>query len=205
MKRDRGLLRFMPARSVVSPPLRVLCRPLGLLFRPPAEFGTPARRAISPKLREVNSSCCPSGTGFHPPAVLGTPVRRAARRGRLWGYAPFSAPLASPPRSTPKEGLSTSLACEGNAAIAAGASLTRYARSGDLPPRRVNARVRFRFGQTPFQPTTIDAIAGSRNAFVPFQLFQDVLTPRTWEKSNCITNMAASFTLPVVMVIAFQP
>ena len=98
MKRDRGLLRFMPARSVVSPLLRVLCRPLGLLFRPPAEFGTPARRAISPKLREVNSSCCPSGTGFHPPAVLGTPARRAARRGRLWGYAPFSAPLASPPK-----------------------------------------------------------------------------------------------------------
>ena len=25
------------------------------------------------------------------------PARRAARRGRLWGFAPFSAPLASPP------------------------------------------------------------------------------------------------------------
>ena len=128
-----------------------------------------------------------------------------SKAGPVMGLRPLLGPPCIPPRSTPKEGLSTSLACEGNAAIAAGASLTRYARSGDLPPRRVNARVRFRFGQTPFQPTTIDAIAGSRNAFVPFQLFQDVLTPRTWEKSNCITNMAASFTLPVVMVIAFQP
>ena len=26
------------------------------------------------------------------------PARRAARRGRLWGFAPFSAPLASPPK-----------------------------------------------------------------------------------------------------------
>ena len=149
MKRDRGLLRFMPARSVVSPPLRVLCRPLGLLFRPPAEFGTPARRAISPKLREVNSSCCPSGTGFHPPAVLGTPVRRAARRGRLWGYAPFSAPLASPPKHPLRRVFQISSCGEGNATIATGASFPRFARSGDLPPRRVNARGRFRFDQYP--------------------------------------------------------
>ena len=35
---------------------------------------------------------------FRRPAAFGTPARRAARRGRLWGYAPFSAPLASPPK-----------------------------------------------------------------------------------------------------------
>ena len=41
---------------------------------------------------------CPAGTRLRRPAEFGTPVRRAARRGRLWGYAPFSAPLASPPK-----------------------------------------------------------------------------------------------------------
>ena len=35
--------------------------------------------------------------------AIGTPARRAARRGRLWGYAPFAAPLASPPKH-PQEG-----------------------------------------------------------------------------------------------------
>ena len=80
-------------------------RPSGAEFRPPAELGTPARRAISPFRRGVVNSCCPAGTGFRPPAELGTPARRAARRGRLWGCAPFAAPLASPPKH-PLRGLS---------------------------------------------------------------------------------------------------
>ena len=81
------------------------CCPSGTVFRPPAEFGTPARRAISPPRRGVVNSCCPSGTAFRPPAKFETPVRRAARRGRLWGCAPFAAPLASPPKH-PLRGLS---------------------------------------------------------------------------------------------------
>ena len=134
------------------------CCPAGTGFRPPAKFGTPARRAIPPMRRAfrfhgggVIGFFCPAGTEFRPPAKFGTPARRAARWGRLWGYAPFSAPLASPPKH-PQEGLSTSLAWRGHASYAAGASLTRYARSGDLPPRRVNAIFRFRFGQCPLQP-----------------------------------------------------
>ena len=59
---------------------------------------------------------------------------------------------------------------EGNAAIAAGASFPRCAWSGDLPPRRVNARIRFRSDQYPFQPTTIDAIVSSGNGVVPFPI-----------------------------------
>ncbi len=55
-------------------------------------------------------------------------------------------PPLHPPRNTPKEGLPTSLAWRGHASCAAGASFPRFACSGDLPPRRVNARVRFRFG-----------------------------------------------------------
>ncbi|MPL57229.1 hypothetical protein SDC9_02728 [bioreactor metagenome] len=68
------------------------------------------------------------------------------------GLRPFC-PLASP-RSTPKERFQFPSGTEGNAAIAAGASFPRCAHSGDLPPRRVNARVRFRFGWFPFQPNT---------------------------------------------------
>ena len=53
----------------------------------------------------VISICCPAGALIRPPAELGTPARRAARWGRLWGCAPFSAPLASPPKH-PLQGLS---------------------------------------------------------------------------------------------------
>ena len=105
-----------------------------------------------------------------PSAAFGTPSRRGARRGRLWGCAPFSAPLASPPKHPLR--FSTTFAWRGRRVFAAGASLTRCARSGDLPPRRVNARVRFCFGQTSFQTT--DIIAGSKDDFVPFQLLQDI-------------------------------
>ena len=96
----------------------------------------------------------PSGVAFRRPAKLGTPARRAARWGRLWGCAPCAAPLASPPKH-PQRRFSASVRWRGHASCAAGASLTRYAHSGDLPPRRVNAIHRIRFEQSPFQPTLI--------------------------------------------------
>jgi len=40
----------------------------------------------------------PCGTGGFQLLFYWPPARRAARRGRLWGFAPFSAPLASPPK-----------------------------------------------------------------------------------------------------------
>ena len=46
--------------------------------------------------------------------------------------------------------------------MAAGASFPRSARSGDLPPRRVNARVRFRFECIPFQPNTVKKLDSFR-------------------------------------------
>ena len=67
------------------------------------------------------------------------------------------APLASPPKH-PQRKFSDSLERRGHAARAAGASFPRCAQSGDLPPRRVNARVRFRFGQNPFQPNILIGI-----------------------------------------------
>ena len=105
---------------------------------------------------------------FRRPAEFGTPARRAARWGRLWGYAPFSAPLASPPKHPLRRAFQISSCGEGNAAIASGASFPRYARSGDLPPRRVNARGGFRFDQHPLQPNTSGLAARLGNGFALF-------------------------------------
>ena len=102
-------------------------------------------------LRALIGFFCPSGTAFRPPANFGPPTRRAARWGRLWGFAPSAAPLASPPEH-PLRRLSISSGWRGHASCAAGASLPRCARSGDLPPRRVNARVRLCYRQNPLQP-----------------------------------------------------
>ena len=105
----------------------------------------------------------PCGHGvFAFPAKFGTPARRAADGGLL-GAAPLLDPLCTPPGTPPKKGFQFPQSGEGNASYAAGASLTRSARSGDLPPRRVNAIARSRVGQTPFQPNTM----GSFTHFVP--------------------------------------
>ena len=69
------------------------------------------------------------------------------------GLRPLRGPLASPPKHPPKRDLQLHQCGEGNAASAAGASFPRCAQSGDLPPRRVNAKVHFRFAWSPFQPT----------------------------------------------------
>ncbi|GEM_PF-4687931 len=81
------------------------------------------------------------------------PARRAARRGRLWGCAPFSAPLASPPKHPrrafhiPSTLRATSALTPGNpAGPSCFRNFARSARpllrelpslrSGDLPARR---------------------------------------------------------------------
>ena len=68
------------------------------------------------------------------------------------GLRPLLGPPCIPPEAPPKKGFQLPQNGEGNAAIAAGASLTRCARSGDLPPRRINARRLFRSDKAPFQP-----------------------------------------------------
>ena len=73
-------------------------------------------------------------------------LRGVRQGGAGYGAAPPSLPPLHPPRSTPKERFQFPSCGEGNAAFAAGASLPRSARSGDLPPRRVNARVHFCLG-----------------------------------------------------------
>ncbi len=69
----------------------------------------------------------------------------ARGKGGLLGAAPLLGPLCTPPGTPPKKCFQFPSSYEGNASYAAGASLTRSARSGDLPPRRVNARELFRF------------------------------------------------------------
>ena len=82
--------------------------------------------------------------------------------GPVMGLRPLRGPPCIPPEAPPRR-FSTSFRWRGHASCAAGASLTRSARSGDLPPRRVNAIARSRVGQTPFQPNTM----GSFTHFVP--------------------------------------
>ena len=143
--------------------------PSGTAFRPLAKLGTPARRAARRGrlwgfARQSDAKLRFAGLGRH---------RRHRRRAERHGYQSLTArqsrdlllisgrvgctntlaPLASPPKHPLREVFSF-LGVRGHASCAAGASLTRCARSGDLPPRRVNARVRFRFDQSPFQPDT---------------------------------------------------
>ena len=138
---------------------------------PHCEVGKPKRRAVLLPLRGDDALILsafgnrrfprrhklniifflPCGHRVSPSGDVGTPARRAARWGRLWGYAPFSAPLASPPKH-PLRAFSASLAWRGHASCAAGASFPRFARSGDLPPRRVmpdsaSALIKVRFSQ----------------------------------------------------------
>ena len=143
--------------------------PFGHVIPPFGGVGTPVRRAVSLNLDDASSFLLPFGHVIPPSGGVGTPVRRAARRGRLWGYAPFSAHLASPPKHPLKKGFQLPQNGEGNAAIAAGASFPRYAPSGDLPPRRVNARIRFLFDQYPFQPI-ISALAISASGKIPLAI-----------------------------------
>ena len=58
-------------------------------------------------------------------------------------------PLASPPKH-PLRTFSISLKRRGHASCASGASLPRYARSGDLPPRRVMPKYAFALNNVRF-------------------------------------------------------
>ena len=89
------------------------------------------------------------------------------QRGPVRGCAPPWPPLHSP-RNTPQETFQFPSGHEGNASPAAGASLTRSARSGDLPPRRVNAIPRSRFVQSPLQPNTTDLAVRLGSCFALF-------------------------------------
>ena len=77
--------------------------------------------------------------------------------GPVMGLRPLRGPPCIPPEAPPRT-FSISAGWRGHAALAAGASFPRCARSGDLPPRRVNAKVRFRLGQNPFQPNILIGI-----------------------------------------------
>ena len=93
--------------------------PSGTAFRPPAKLGRLRGVRFCPPGEVLFCFCCPSGTGFRHPAKFGTPARRAARWGRLWGCAPFSAPLASPPKH-PQRRFSISVMWRGQRGICCG-------------------------------------------------------------------------------------
>ena len=111
--------------------------------------------------------------GFAALRALGSASRRSLGRlrgarqgGAGYGATPPSRPPLHPPRSTPLK-FSASAKRRGQRVFAAGASFPRSARSGDLPPRRVNARVRSRFDQYPLQPTPLSTLTNYKACFVP--------------------------------------
>ena len=57
-----------------------------------------AREGREGKTCSSHCGLSPCGMGGFQLLFYWPPARRAARRGRLWGFAPFSAPLASPPK-----------------------------------------------------------------------------------------------------------
>ena len=93
-----------------------------MLFWPPTRR---AARAMKPGLSFERGFLCPAGTEAFLFMLFGPPPA-GARRGRLWGCAPFSAPLASPPKH-PARAFQFPTLCEGCAAVAAGASSLRSA------------------------------------------------------------------------------
>ena len=155
-------------------------------FRHPVKFGTPARRGAKGTgygAKGTGYGAAPRHSDAKPRSAVFGPLSAAlppSGKARLsvadgaakprpapdfrsywlsqysvWCCAPSSAPSATPLGVSITEGL------RGHASAAAGASFPRCARSGDLPPRRVNARGRFRFVQYSFHPNTADSLAGS--------------------------------------------
>ena len=161
-------------------------------FRHPAKFGTPARRGAKGTgygAAPRHSDAKPRSAVFGPLSAALPPSGKArlsvvdgAAKPRpapdfrsywlsqysVWCCAPSSAPSATP------LGVSITVGLRGHASAAAGASFPRCARSGDLPPRRVNARGRFRFVQYSFHPNTADSLAGSGDDFVSFSIFSKI-------------------------------
>ena len=153
MKRDRGLLRFMPARERGLASLACFMPPFGLVIPPSGgvwdacaacDFAQASRSEFF--LLPFGLVIPPSGGVWDACAACDF-ASPAWGRGGLLGAAPLLGPLCTPPGTPPKKRFQFPSGNEGNASPAAGASFPRFARSGDLPPRRVYARVRFRFDQ----------------------------------------------------------
>ena len=126
-------------------------------------IGTPARRAVLLAWRGSDPLIfLPCGRGIFRPTGDCDACAARGKAGPVMGLRPLRGPPCIPPEAPPRR-FSASFRWRGHASCAAGASLTRSARSGDLPPRRVNAIARSRVGQTPFQPNTM----GSFTHFVP--------------------------------------
>ena len=106
-----------------------------MLFWPPTRR---AARAMKPGLSFERGFLCPAGTEAYFYLLFGPPPAWA-RRGRLWGCAPFSAPLASPPEAPPCS-FPVSAISRGLRGFRFGSFLVVL---GDLPARRAMPSVAF--------------------------------------------------------------
>ena len=94
---------------------------LGRLRRGGETFAARLQEEAKQGLSSERRLVCPAGTRAFLFMLFGPPPA-GARRGLLWGCAPFSAPLASPPKH-PASGFQLPYGNEGCAASASGASL----------------------------------------------------------------------------------
>ena len=151
------------------------------------EYLPPCGRTNSPS-GGVWDACAACDFAF--PAELGTPARRAARRGRLWGCAPFSAPLASP-RSTPlkvfsfpKAARATRLLLRELPSLAQVISLRAALMPEDAFALNVN----------PFQPDPTNIIDSFWVTFTFFSVALNILTSPRADKFRQQTNICPTLT-----------
>ena len=78
----------------------------------------------------------PCGHWVSPSGEVWDACAARGKAGPVMGLRPLRGPPCIPPEAPPRR-FSASVRLRGHASCAAGASLTRCARSGDLPPRRV--------------------------------------------------------------------
>ena len=142
-----GIFVFMSLRGA-----RVLLEWCGC---DPSIFLPCAARDCAREARRNSLFLPPCGRGVSPPGEVWDACAACGKVGPVMGLRPLRGPPCIPPPKHPPRAFSISATLRGHASCAAGASLSRSARSGDLPPRRVNAIPCFRFGQSPFQPTLI--------------------------------------------------
>ena len=153
----------------------------------------------------------PCGHCISPSGEVWDACAARGKVGPVMGLRPLLGPPCIPPEAPPRA-LSITTGWRGHASYAAGASLTRCTRSGDLPPRRVNARVRFRSGQNPLQPNTAENLMVKKYSLtfptIPQTFCSSTLVSEQFTRHSKYRPFAFSAAChkayPMLVFIAFQ-
>ena len=179
-RHDRGFLRFWLVRRGVG---------VNFLFLLPCWHVIPPSRGVWGACAAgafafpagARAVYCPAGTGGSPSGEVGTPARRAARWGRLWGYAPFSAPLASPPKH-PLRGAFNFLSVARARVLCCGSFLPSLRSLRRSPSATRKCQSPRSLWQSPFQPNTAN--------ISDFQKYPSVYSPLSKTAIFCLFQAA---------------